>query len=153
MGKNILFFYLFYLHATGCQTVCASGSRQTQANSYRLFHVACDWRPCGYNLYVTGGHLVTICMRLATSRMLFLHATGGQCSAKPPFFQSTLQEHLLEFKIRNHKQSENLRIQYILARAYPSINTMHGPIQSRETVPLNNSFCNYFLLNNIFYSK
>jgi hypothetical protein len=34
-------------------------------------------------------------MRLGANRMLFLHATGGQYSAK--FFESTLPEQLFEF--------------------------------------------------------
>jgi hypothetical protein len=44
------------------------------------------------------------------------------------FFESTLPEKLFEEKNKEAiKKSENLR----------DINTMHGPIQSRETVPIN----------------
>ncbi len=34
---------------------------------------ACDWQPLGYNLYATGSHPDTICLRLATRRTLFFH--------------------------------------------------------------------------------
>jgi hypothetical protein len=55
-------------------------------------------------------------MRLA-SRMLFLHATGGKYSAKPPVFESTLSGQLFELKNEETiKKSET----YVLARAYPS---------------------------------
>ena len=57
------------------------------------------------------------------------------------YFASTLREQLFELKnedtinlrLSNHK-SENLRVKYGWLGL--SINTMHGPIQSRETVPL-----------------
>jgi hypothetical protein len=43
------------LHAN-CTRVAAS-RMQILAD---FIHVACDWRPHGYNLYETGGHLGTI---------------------------------------------------------------------------------------------
>jgi len=45
-----------------------------------LIHVACDWRPRGYNLHATGGYSGTIYMRLVASRL------SGQLLAKPPVF-------------------------------------------------------------------
>ncbi len=44
-----------------------------------FIHVACDWRPHGYNLHATGGHGGTNCMRLAASRMQILHALPASC--------------------------------------------------------------------------
>ncbi len=64
---------------------------------------ACIWRPLGYIFYATGGHLVTIWMRLAASRMLFLHATSGQLGAKPPVFWKHAARRIIWIKkSRNH---------------------------------------------------
>ncbi len=84
-----------------------------------------------YNLYATGGHLDTIWMRLAASRMLFLHATGGHLHVKPPVFWKHAARTFIWIKKWG---TENLRD--ICTSKGLSINTMHGPIQSRETVPL-----------------
>ncbi len=42
------------------------------------------------------------------------------------------------FVLKNEDVIKNLRIYttHVLAKAYLSMNTMHGPIQSSETVPL-----------------
>jgi hypothetical protein len=61
-----------------------------------LVQFACDWRPRGYNLHVTGGHAGTICMRLAASRIQFLHALAASCTQIRQFFESTLPEQLFE---------------------------------------------------------
>jgi hypothetical protein len=53
---------------------------------YSFIHDECDWRPLGYNLHTTGGHLGTICMRLAASRMKFLHALAVSCMQSRQFF-------------------------------------------------------------------
>ncbi len=46
----------------------ASSRRQITID---FIHVACDWRPRGYNLHPTGGHSGTICMQLAATRVQF----------------------------------------------------------------------------------
>jgi hypothetical protein len=81
----------------------------------------CDWRPLGYNLYATGGHLGTIYLRLVASRMQILHAPAASCVQSRQFFASTLRDQLLEFKNEDTCTCKGL-----------SINTTHGPIQSRE---------------------
>jgi hypothetical protein len=71
------------LHATGGHTV----------------QFACDWRPLGYNIYVTGrqSHAKIAC-------------ASGQLHAKPPVFETTLGEKLFELKNEDAiKKSENLR--------------------------------------------
>jgi hypothetical protein len=68
-----------------------------------FIHVACDWRPRGYNLHVTatGGRSGTIYMRLAATRVQFI---CGQ------FFASTLRKQLFALKNEDAiKKSENLR--------------------------------------------
>jgi hypothetical protein len=86
-----------------------------------FIHVACNWRPCGYNLHATGGHSGTIYMRLAAPRVQFtVYATGrqlhanfscasGQLRAKPPVFASTLREQLFELQ-KMKTPLKNLRI-------------------------------------------
>ncbi len=70
-------------------------------------------------------------MRLAASRMQL----AASCMQNRKFFSSTLHEQLFELKNEDAiKKSENLRD--TCACQGLSINTMHGPIQSRETVPL-----------------
>jgi hypothetical protein len=64
--------------------------------SVDFIHVACDWRPRGYNLHATGGHSGTICMRLAASRIQFLHALAASTVQSRQFFESTLPEQLFE---------------------------------------------------------
>ncbi len=66
----------FKLYLSGCQshanwTCMAACSWQITVN---CIHVACDWQPHGYNLHAISSHSGTIWMRLATSRMQFLHA-------------------------------------------------------------------------------
>ncbi len=86
-------------------------------------------------LHVTGGHTGTIYMGLAASRMQTLHALAASCVQSRQFFASTLREQLFELKNEDAiKKSENLR--HTCACKGISFNTMHGPIQSRETVPL-----------------
>jgi hypothetical protein len=112
-----------------------------------FIHVACDcmaatlvqfafnWRPLGHNLHATGSHSGTIYMRLAASHMQTLHALAASFMQSRQFFASTLREQLFELKNEDAiKKSENLR--NICACKGLSINTMHSPIQSRETVPL-----------------
>jgi hypothetical protein len=96
---------------------------------------ACNWRPLGYNLYATGGHSGTFYMRLAASRMQTFHALAASCVQSRQFFASTLREQFFELKNEDAiKKSENLRD--TCACQGLSINTLHGPIQSRATVPL-----------------
>ncbi len=67
--------------------------------------------------------------------MQTLHALEASSMQSRQFFESTLQEQLFEFKNEDAiKKSKNLRD--TCACQGLSINTMHGPIQSRETVPL-----------------
>jgi hypothetical protein len=74
-----------------------------------FIHVACVWRPLGYNLHANGGHSGRICMRLAASRMQTLHALVASCMQSRQFFASTLREQLFELKNENAmKKSENL---------------------------------------------
>jgi hypothetical protein len=74
-------------------------------------------------------------MRLAASRMQTLHALAASCVQSRQFFPSTLREQLFELKNEDAiKKSENLRD--TCACKGLSINTMHGPIQCREKVPL-----------------
>jgi hypothetical protein len=104
--------------------------------SVDFIHFACDWRPHGYNLHATGGHLGTVYMRLAASRMQTLHALMASCMQSSQFFASTLQEQLFELKNEDAINKSDTR-QMCLLRPVYSISTMHGSIQSRETVPLN----------------
>jgi hypothetical protein len=82
--------------------------------------------------HAISGHWGTIYMRLADSGMQTLHALASSCMQSRLFFASTLQEQL--FKLKMKMPLKNLRIYatHVLA----NINTMHYPIQSRETVPL-----------------
>jgi hypothetical protein len=74
-------------------------------------------------------------MRLAASGIQTLHALSASCMQSRQFFASTLREQLFELKNEDPiKKSENLCYTYVCKGL--SINTMHGPIQSRETVPL-----------------
>jgi hypothetical protein len=74
-------------------------------------------------------------MRLATSRMQTLHGLAASCMQSRQFFASMLREQSLELKNEDAiKKFENLRD--TCACYGLSINTMHGLIQSRETVPL-----------------
>jgi hypothetical protein len=57
---------------------------------------SCDWRPLGFNLYANGGHLGTIYMRIATSRMQTLHVLEASCVQSRQFFASALREQLYE---------------------------------------------------------
>jgi hypothetical protein len=50
--------------------------RQSHANCHRVAASRMQNEKIDRNLPATGGHPGTICMRLATSRMLFLHATA-----------------------------------------------------------------------------
>jgi hypothetical protein len=96
---------------------------------------ACNWRPLRYNLHETGGHSGTIYMRLAASGIQTLHALSASCMQSRQFFTSMLREQLFELKNEDPiKKSENLCYTYVCKGL--SINIMHGPIQSRETVPL-----------------
>jgi hypothetical protein len=75
-----------------------------------FIHVACDWRPRGYNFHATGGHSGTIYMRPAASRMQTLHALAASCVQSCQFFASTLREQLFELKNEDGiKKSEVLR--------------------------------------------
>jgi hypothetical protein len=86
-------------------------------------------------LHATGGHACTIYMVLAASHMQTLHALPASCMQSRQFFASTLREQLFELINEDtFKKSENLRNTCACKRL--SINTMHSPIQSRETVPL-----------------
>ncbi len=79
--------------------------------SVDFIHVACDWRPRGYNLHATGGHSGTLYMRLAAAtRMQTLHALAASCIRSCQFYASRLQKQLLELKNEDAiKKSENLR--------------------------------------------
>ncbi len=60
-------------------------------------------------LHVTGGHSGKIWMRLAASRMQFLHALEASCMQSHQFFEST-PEQLFELKNEETiKKAENLR--------------------------------------------
>jgi hypothetical protein len=96
--------------------------------------LSCDWQQLWYNLFATGSHWGTIYMRLATSCMQTLHALAASCVQSRQVFASTLREKLFELKKDAIKKSENLRDTCTCKGL--SINTMHVPIQSRETVPL-----------------
>ncbi len=70
---------------------------------------ACDWQPLWYNLYATGGHSGTICMRLAAGRIQTLHVLAASC-VQSQCFTSMLREQLFELKNEDAiKKSENLR--------------------------------------------
>ncbi len=86
--------------------------------SFDFIHVACDWRPRGYNLHGTGGHSGTIYMRMAASRIQTLHALAASCMQICQFFSCTLQEQL--FELKNEAAIKNLRIYvtHVLAKAY-----------------------------------
>jgi hypothetical protein len=66
--------------------------------SVDFIHVACDWRPRGYNLHATGGHSGTNYMRLAAICMQILHALAASCLQSCQFFKSTVREQLFEEK-------------------------------------------------------
>jgi hypothetical protein len=52
-----------------------------------FIHVACNWRPLGYNLYAT-----------RRQSHAYFACASGQLLAKPQFFASTLREQLFELK-------------------------------------------------------
>jgi hypothetical protein len=64
--------------------------------SVDFIHVACDWRPRGYNLHATGGHSGTNYMRQAASCKQILHALAASCLQSRQFFKSTVREQLFE---------------------------------------------------------
>jgi hypothetical protein len=67
-------------------------------------HVACEWRPRGYNLHATGGLLGINYMRLAASRIQILHALATSCMQSSQFFASMLREQLFELKNEDTKK-------------------------------------------------
>jgi hypothetical protein len=67
--------------------------------------------------------------------MQTLPVLAASCMQSRQFFASTLREQLFELKNEDTlKKSKNLR--EVCASQGLSINTMHGPIKSCETVPL-----------------
>jgi hypothetical protein len=106
--------------------------------SIDFIHVACNWQPRGYNLHATGGHSGTNYMRLAASRMRILHVLAASWVQSRQLFVSTLREQFFELKDDDTiKKSKNLRDTCTcLGLSINIIIIMHGPIQSRETVPL-----------------
>jgi hypothetical protein len=109
--------------------------RQSHAHFGR-FYSCCMWLTAKrVQLHATGGHSGKIYMRLATSCMQILHALAASCVQSRQLFASTLREQL--FEIENEDAIKNLRIYSIHVLAIGlSINTLHDPIQSPETVPL-----------------
>jgi hypothetical protein len=102
------------------------------------------FQPILFMLHATGGHSGTIYMRLADSSMQTLHALAASWVQSHQFFASRLREQLFELKNEDTiKKSENLCD--TCACKGLSINTMHGPIQSRETVPLSSKILNCFI--------
>jgi hypothetical protein len=99
-------------YLSGCQlhencTRVAASRMQISAD---FIHVACYWRPRRYNLHSTGGHSVTIYMRLTTSSMQTVHALAASCVQAASCFASTLREQLFELKNEDAvKKFENLR--------------------------------------------
>ncbi len=90
----------------------------------KLVQFACDWRPLRYNSNATGRQSLAIFAR-----------ASGQYSAKPPVLLKHAVRRIIW--IRNEetiKKSEYLRD--ICTSSGLSIYTKHGPIQSREAVPL-----------------
>jgi hypothetical protein len=76
--------------------------------SANFIHVACNWRPHGYNLHATGcqSHADFAC-------------ASSQLRAKPPVFASTVREQLFELKNEDAiKKSNNLR-DTCACKAYP----------------------------------
>ncbi len=142
------------LHAN-CNCVAAS---RMQISAH-FIHVACDCRPRGYNLHATGGHLGTICMQLAATRVQFIcdwpQVACKLCMRQRPvacnaasFLQPRCKNNYLNQKMKTPLKNLRIYTTHLLARS----NTMHGPIQSRETVPLRNTtFFKLFQLN-LFYS-
>ncbi len=67
-----------------------------------FIHVACNFRPCGYNLHATGGQSGQIYMRLAASSMQIVPtwpvALAAICVQSRQFFASALREQLFELK-------------------------------------------------------
>ncbi len=55
------------------------------------------------------------------------------------FFEITLPEQLFELKMKTSFKNLRIYATQVLAKVYPS-NTMHGPNQTSETVPLNIEF-------------
>jgi hypothetical protein len=93
---------------------------------------ACNWRPLRYNLHATGGHSSLY----ATGHQSHTNfaCASGKLHAKPPVFCKHAARTIFELKNEDAiKKSENLCHTYDCKGL--SINTMHGPIQSRETVP------------------
>jgi hypothetical protein len=76
--------------------------------SLNVIHVACDWRPHGYNLHATGGHRGTTYMRLAASHMQILHALRTVQSKVASFLQAHCENNYLNYKMK--ALFKNLRI-------------------------------------------
>jgi hypothetical protein len=81
---------------------------------------ACDWRPRWYNLFManTWG---TICMKLAASRMYFLHALAASTVQSREFFESTLPIILIKNKEATNKP-EKLRDTCLCNNVWPRSN-------------------------------
>jgi hypothetical protein len=58
-------------------TNCTCEAASCMQISVNFIHVACNWRPRGYNLHATDGHSGTNYMRLAASCMQILHALAA----------------------------------------------------------------------------
>ncbi len=111
-------------------------------------------------LHETGGHACTIYMRLAATQVQFIHirlaairmqtlhaCTRSQLPAKPQVFcKHAVRTMIWIKKLRRHWKIWESMWHMCLLR--PIINSMHGPIQSRETVPQGGlgGFWTYILL-------
>jgi hypothetical protein len=61
-----------YPHGRQSHANCTRMAASRMQISANFIHVSCDWRPRGYNLHATGGHLGTIYMPLAATRVQFI---------------------------------------------------------------------------------
>ncbi len=62
------------LAASACKLL--PHDRQSNATGIKS---TCNWRPHGYNLHATGGHSVTICMRLGATRLQDKRQADKRC--------------------------------------------------------------------------
>ncbi len=143
-------------HGRGCGLVLQPSGRQSYANCTRVAAsrmqivpawppVVCKFRPILFMLLATGGHWSTIYMRLVATQIQFIcdwpPVACKLCMYQRPvackatsfliFLQASYENNYL-----NKKNEDTIKKSENLCDTCLSINTMHGLIQSRETVPL-----------------
>ncbi len=78
---------------------------------------ACDWRPGGYNLYVTCGHNLYVTGHQTHANFA---CASGQLHAKPPvFLQACCENNYLNQKMKTLLKNLRIYVTQVFAEAYP----------------------------------